>query len=201
MGANMKQILISCLLLFGLAANTWSSLLQPQEQLEEMVNFVLEVLSNSELGFVEKKDQISARVQTHLNTASIAQRTLGPFWKDATEGQRQRFTHLFVKILERTYLNRINDSSGGTVEYLKQRIKGNRAIIDTIFVSGDIEIPVQYKMVMEGENWQVFDVVIEGVSLTRNYRASYGAIIRRDGFDGLLDLMEKKVIAINSTHQ
>ena len=71
--------------------------------------------------------------------------------------------------------------------------KDDKAIVDTKFVSADLEIPVQYKMVLENGSWQVFDVVIEGVSLIRNYRSSYGEIIRRDGYDGLFALMEQKV--------
>ncbi len=192
----MKRILISCLLVLCLAVNSWG-LMQPQEQIQEMVNSVLEVLQRTELSFEQKKAQVSGRVQQHLNMASMAQRTLGTYWDEATEAQRQRFTELFVKVLEGTYLNRINDYSGGEVQYLKQRIKGDKAIIDTKFVSEELEIPVQYKMVLEGNHWQVFDVIIEGVSLIRNYRSTYGDIIRRDGYDGLFVLMEKKIVAMN----
>ena len=60
----------------------------------------------------------------------------------------------------------------------------------------DLEIPVQYKMIFENDSWQVFDVVIEGVSLIRNYRSSYGEIIRKNGYDGLFELMEQKVAAM-----
>lgn len=163
-----------------------------------MINSVLEILQQQDLSAEERKAQVSGRVQKYLNMASMAQRTLGPFWKDASEEQRQRFAALFVQVLEGTYLNRINDYSGGTVQYLKQRVKGDKAIIDTKFVSKELEIPVQYKMVRQGSTWQLFDVVIEGVSLIRNYRSSYGEIIRRDGYDGLFDLMEKKIVAMNS---
>ncbi len=196
----MKRFFLSCLLVVCLAGNSWA-LLQPQQQIEEMVNSVLEVLQQPELSHQEKKARVSGRVQQHLNMASMAQRTLGPFWDEATELQRQRFTELFVKVLEGTYLNRINDYSGGTVEYLKQRIKGDKAIIDTKFVSEELEIPVQYKMLREGANWQVFDVIIEGVSLIRNYRSTYGEIIRKDGYEGLFDRMEKKIVAMNSSQK
>lgn len=191
----MKRILASMMVLFFLALPTWAAI-QPQEQVELMINSVLEVLQQSELTIEQKKAQVSGKVQQFLNTASMAQRTLGTYWEEASEEQRQRFSDLFVKVLEGTYLNRINDYSGGTVEYLKQRIKGNKAIIDTRIVSADLEIPVQYKMIFENGSWQVFDVVIEGISLIRNYRASYGEIIRKDGYDGLFALMEEKVLGM-----
>ena len=83
------------------------------------------------------------------------------------------------------------------MQYLKQRVKGDKAIIDTQIVTEDLSIPVQYKMIYVNDTWQVFDVVIEGVSLIRNYRASYGEIIRKDGYEGLFALMEQKVISLN----
>ena len=191
----MKKILISLLTVLSLTSAAWA-LPQPQQQVEVMVNSVLEVLQQTELSVDEKKIQVSGRIQQYLNMSSMAQRTLGDYWNGATAEQRQHFSDLFVQILEGTYLNRINDYSGGSVQYLKQRVKDNKAIIDTKFISEDLEIPVQYKMIYESDSWQVFDVVIEGISLIRNYRESYGEIIRKNGYDGLFALMEEKVAAM-----
>ncbi|HEY5674985.1 MAG TPA: ABC transporter substrate-binding protein [Malonomonas sp.] len=188
----MKQILLSSLLVFSLLMPALA-IPQPQAQVEKMINSVLEVLQQKDLSVEAKRAQVSGRIQQYLNMASMAQRTLGDYWNDATPAQRQYFSDLFVQVLEGTYLNRINDYSGGSVQYLQQRVKDNKAIIDTKFVSADLEIPVQYKMIYENDSWQVFDVVIEGVSLIRNYRSSYGEIIRKNGYDGLFALMEEKV--------
>ncbi len=78
-------------------------------------------------------------------------------------------------------------------------MKDNKAIVDTVIISDELEIPVQYKMIYQDGAWQVFDIVIEGVSLVRNYRSSYGEIIRRNGYEGLLALMDKKVQAMESS--
>jgi len=180
----------------GFAVTAWA-LPQPQAQVETMINSVLEVLQKKELTLEEKKAQVSGKVQEFLNISSMSQRTLGNYWQGATEEQRQRFSNLFIKVLEGTYLNRIGDYSGGEVQYLKQRVKGDKAIIDTQIVTEELAIPVQYKMIYSNDVWQVFDVVIDGISLIRNYRASYGEIIRKDGYDGLFALMEQKVIDLN----
>lgn len=193
----MKKIFLSGLLLLTMFGSAWA-IPQPQEQVETMITSVLSVLQQTDLTTDDKRAQVSGRVQEFLNVASMAQRTLGSYWLGATEEQRQRFSDLFVRVLEGTYLNRIGDYSGGEVQYLKQRVKGDKAIIDTKIVAEDLTIPVQYKMILENETWQVFDVIIEGVSLIRNYRSSYGEIIRRDGYDGLFALMEQKVISMEA---
>ncbi len=191
----MKKIFL-CLLLVVCTAVSSFSLPAPLPQVKQMVNSVLEVLRQPDLSAEEKKAQVSGKVQQFLNIRSMSRRTLGSYWDGATEEQRQRFTELFVKVLEGTYLGRVGDYSGGTVQYLKQRVKNDKAIVDTLIVSDELEIPVQYKMIYEDGRWQVFDIVIEGVSLVRNYRSSYGEIIRKEGYDGLLRLMEEKVAAL-----
>ena len=192
----MNKIILAILaglLLFGTA---WA-VPQPQEQVEKMINSVLGVLQQADLSTEQKKEQVSGKVQKFLDVASMSQRTLGSYWQGATQEQRQRFSDLFVKVLEGTYLNRIGDYTDGKVQYLQQRVKGDKAIIDTRIVAEDLSIPVQYKMLLVNDTWQVFDVVIDGISLIRNYRASYGEIIRKDGYDGLFALMEQKVIDLN----
>jgi phospholipid transport system substrate-binding protein len=188
----MKKRLLAGVLILLFSVPSFA-LPEPQAQVETMVNSVLSVMQSTEMSPEEKKLQISGRVQKFLNVESMSRRTLGAYWDGATEEQREHFSQLFVRVLEGTYLSRIEDYSDGAVQYLKQRVKEDKAIIDTVIVSKELEIPVQYKMIYTDGSWQVFDLVIEGVSLVRNYRESYGEIIRRDGYDGLFALMEEKV--------
>lgn len=170
----------------------------PLGTVEGMVNSVLEVLDNRQMTLAEKKTHVSGRVQKFLSIDSMSQRTLGNHWSTATPEQQKHFVYLFTRILEETYLNRIDDYSGGSVKYLQQRVKDDRAIVDTLVIAEGVELPVQYRMTYEQGSWQVFDIVIDGVSLVLNYRASYGEIIRRQGYDGLFRLMEERVAAMTT---
>lgn len=173
-------------------ASPAQAVLSPQDQVRQMVDGVFAVL-NSDQSTEVKKTQISGTVQKYLGIQSLSQRTLGVYWKKASDDERQRFMALYVQILEQTYLNRVDDYSGGRVDYLKERVKGKKAILDTQFVSERVEVPVQYKLVQKRGVWQIYDVLIEGVSLVRSYRSSYGEILRKEGFEGLFARMEEKL--------
>lgn len=194
----MKRVCLLFFLLFFLVSTTLWATPSPTQQVQQIVDSVLDVLNRPDVDYATKRQEVSGLVQAHINIKSMSQRTLGIHWKKANSEQRDQFAKLFIKVLEMTYLNRIEDYSGGTVDYLKERIKGNKAIIDTQFVSDKLEIPVQYKMVLEQDNWQIYDVVIENVSLVRNYRSSYGEIVSKEGFDGLFARIENK-LAENSS--
>lgn len=189
---KIKRVLISFLLLFCFSTSGWASL-SPQNQVRQMVDSVIKVLQQEGMTTAEKKNRISKSVGEHLDIDSMARRILGRYWSETTEDQRRRFNGLFIRILESTYMNGIDDYSGGTVVYLNERIKNNKAIVYTKFVSDSQDVQVRYKMIRTAEHWRVFDVDVEGVSLIRNYNSSYGEIIRRSGYDGLFDLMERKV--------
>lgn len=194
--AMMKKLIMLALLV-ALAAPVYAQP-DPLNAIESMVSSVLEILDHPDLSLVEKKEQVSGRAQRFLSIDSMSQRTLGTYWNDATQEQRDHFVYLFTQILEETYLNRIDDYTGGTVRYLQQRVKDDRAIVDTLIIAEELELPVQYRMVYEQQNWRVFDIVIDGVSLIMNYRASYGEIIRRQGYDGLFRLMEERVAGMSA---
>jgi len=54
-------------------------------------------------------------------------------------------------------------------------------------------IPVFYRLSFSDNRWQVFDVVIEGVSLTRNYRSQFKNFLSKKSMDDLLGVLKKKI--------
>ncbi len=191
----MRLLMICALLFLALPVQAVST---PQEQIKQMIDGVFAVL-NSDLDTEAKKQQISGTVQKFLGVRSLSQRTLGVHWKKATPEERKRFMALYVQILERTYLNRVDSYSGGRVDYLRERIKGKKAILDTKFITDKVEIPVKYKLILKNGTWQIYDILIEGVSLVRSYRSSYSEILRKNGFSGLFEKMEAKLTQMKKT--
>ncbi len=189
----MKSLLFGLVMLLFIPSAAFA-LSDPQVEVEKVVNTVLAVLKNKDISLADKKARISTQVQDFLDVESMSRRTLGSYWDSASVEQRQHFERLFVKVMEGTYLNKVDDYSSGSVLFVKKRVKDDKAIIDTVIKSNDLEIPVQYRLIYGTDRWQVFDLVIDGVSLIKNYSSTYSEIIRRDGYDGLFALMEKKVL-------
>ncbi len=48
-------------------------------------------------------------------------------------------------------------------------------------------------MLQNESGWQVYDIKIEGVRLLRNYKAQFKSILRKDKFEGLVEILEKKI--------
>jgi phospholipid transport system substrate-binding protein len=190
----MRLSKIIMLLLSGLLLGTLAlAVPSPREQVKQTVDQVLEVLRNKAISGQPRRETLSRLIRARFNFTIMSQRTLGKFWKEADAQQQARFITLFSDLLEASYISRIEAYSNETVSYLGERVEGELAEVDTSIHSGNIDIPISYRLVLENGSWFVYDVIIEEVSLIRNYRNSYGEIVRKEGYSGLFARMEEKL--------
>lgn len=183
--------LLSVLLLF-------SSLLQaapaPLDQVRSTVDAVLMVLKDDAKDVAAKKDEIRALLGQRFDFRAMSQRTLARNWKKASPEEQGRFVELYSHLLEDTYLVMVESYTDETVAYKDASIKKDKyAEVRTAIVMDDKEIPVVYKTLLRDDQWYIYDVVIEGVSLISNYRSSYGAIAKKEGVAGLIGKLEAKL--------
>ena len=81
----------------------------------------------------------------------------------------------------------------GSVVYAGDSVDGPLAIVKTRLVTRQgTEVPVEYRMLLQGDRWRAYDVTIEGVSLVANYRAQFNAIIQRAGYPDLVGKLKAK---------
>ena len=67
------------------------------------------------------------------------------------------------------------------------------AEVQTTIMTKKADIPINYRVILKGSEWKVYDVVIEGVSLVSNYRNQFSEILSSKPPDGLIDTLRKKV--------
>lgn len=170
----------------------------PREEISRTVDQVVDLLRDKTLACQPRREAVSRLIRARFDFSIMAQRTLGKYWRDATPQEQQRFVALFTDLLEASYIGRVETYSGETVNYLGERIDGDTAEVDTSVHSGNVDIPISYRMVLVNGKWQVYDVVIEEVSLIKNYRSSYGEIVRKQGYRGLFERMEEKLRELRS---
>ena len=73
-------------------------------------------------------------------------------------------------------------------------LRGDKlATVKTLILTDTADIPVDYKLYRRHDGWMAYDVVIEQVSLVRNYRGSFQDIVHQEGIDGLIARLEVKV--------
>ena len=101
----------------------------------------------------------------------------------------------FGAYISATYADRFDSYSGQRMEVVAQRPSSSGIIIKTRIVKSNGEpVSVDYAMRQNDGAWQISDVYLDGtISQLATQRAEFGAILRREGFDGLIVALQRKV--------
>lgn len=134
-------------------------------------------------------DSVSDVVKKYFDFGSMSQSAMGKYWPRSSEQQRQAVVEEFSELLIRTYGTTVLKYSGKPISYNKVdwSSDGKRARVDTT-AEPEVGTAVQilYYLHENGNGWQIYDVVVEDLSLVTNYRASFSSEIRASGVDGLI---------------
>ncbi len=160
------------------------------------IDQVMQLLANDDLKSPERAEEkrtlLKQVIGERFDYEEMGKRTLGFHWRKLNDTQQKEFVLLFQDFLSNTYASNVDGYSGEQVEYLKERRKGDFAEVQTKVISPKIVIPLNYRLLKKSGNWMVYDVVIDGVSLVKNFRGQFARIIKGDSFQGLLDKLREK---------
>lgn len=168
----------------------------PTEQFRPFLKKVTDTLADPGLKAIPKNEQsqrIIDIVREHFDFREMSRRVIGQQWRNLSEKEQAEFERLFTQLLQYAYVGKIDDYSGQQVQFVQQRIRGDRAEVQTLLVDRDKSIPVFYIMLLKDDRWMAYDVVVEGVSLIRNYMEQFSEILRKDGYPGLVKQIEQKI--------
>ncbi len=118
----------------------------------------------------------------------MSKRALARNWKKRSKVEQDEFVGLFSDLLQNTYISKIEAYTDEKVTYDKEIIRkgGRYSIVKTSILSKDIIIPIDYRLIHRGDDWRVYDVLVEGVSIISNYRSQYNTILSRESFPELI---------------
>lgn len=163
----------------------------PTEQLKGAIDRVLQVLEDpalkGEARAAERRRALRQIAGEIFDFDETARRAMAQHWRSLTEAQRKEFVELFSDLLERTYTSKIELYSGERIQYPAERIEGDFATVPTqLITKKGTEVPIDYRMLRQGDRWRIYDVSIEGVSLVANFRTQFNTVIRTSSYDELV---------------
>ena len=140
-----------------------------------------------------RREKLRQAIALRFNYKQMVMRSLAKNYNERSDEEREEFTGLFKKLLENSYASKIENYQDETINYVDEKIKGNYAMVRTQIVRKDGVIDVDYKMLKDNGQWLVYDFVIEGVSLIRNYRSQFSKIISTESYGALVSKLAKKI--------
>jgi len=166
--------------------------LTAEEFLKSKLNQVFEILKQTDLEQQEKSKQVVEIVSPMFDFQLMAKLSLGrQYWPDLSEEKREKFTELFISRLRGSYLNRITAYTDETVTYESPVKVDGKVHIPTNLISKGNKIGMLYKFYQANDQWKIYDLEIQGVSIIRSYQSQFREILRTSTFDDLLLKMQE----------
>ena len=170
----------------------------PKETVEAGVNKVIGTLSDPAFKAKSKDEKIAivgAEIDTIFDFWELSRRTLGKNWKKMSTEQQTEFVALFKELLQGVYADRLLAYSDQKVLFEKEiMLKKGRAEVQSYLQTSDgKKIPLFYRLTDKSGSWKVYDLIIEGVSMVKNYRTQFRQIISKDSPEKLLEVLRNKV--------
>jgi len=190
----MKWRLMGMIMLVGLLGSTPSWAVQsPQALVEQTANQMLDKLRTERKVIDEHPGRIYELVNEivlpHFDFERMSTWVLGKYWRRATPEQRKEFIEQFRTLLVRTYAKSLSSYTDNKLTYLPFRGGPQQTDVTVrteVDQPGGFPIPIDYSLYLKGDEWKVYDVTIDGVSLVTNYRTTFANQIRQDGLDKLI---------------
>ena len=165
----------------------------PTDDIRASVDAIIAILKDEQLDHAGKRTEIKTVVNKRFDFRAMSQRTLATNWKKTTDEEKNQFVDLFSQLIENSYVGKLDSYTNEKVDYTGEKVDGRKAVVETIIITSTADVPVDYRVYNKDDQWLVYDVIIEGVSLISNYRSSYQEIMKNEGFAGLLAKMQEKI--------
>lgn len=198
MSKGLLHVIAGFFLVFAIAAPAQGE--GPKDRIKGTTDKIIAILSDPALKVPEqakeRKRRIREVVDERFDWEEFSRRALARHWKQRTEEEKREFVPLFGKLIERTYMDKVEDYSGERVLYVGERIKGKYGLVKAKVVTNDKrEIDVDYRLKYKGSDWYVYDVTVVGVSLVKSYRVQFNNIIKQSSYEDLVERLKEKVDA------
>jgi phospholipid transport system substrate-binding protein len=188
-------VLVPLALAVGATPDAWAG--PPADQVRRQLDQVVKILAEPGLKREgrepERRAKVRAFVDEIFDFTEMTRRTLAQHWQTRTEAERSEVVRLFSDLIEHVYYSKLATYSGEKIAVLGDAIDADQATVRTrIITQQGSEIPVDYRMLRRGEQWLVYDVAVEGVSLVANYRMQFNKIIQSQSYRALVDKLRSK---------
>jgi phospholipid transport system substrate-binding protein len=173
---------------------------EPMDLVRQTSDQVIKTLEDPALQGPAKQAERQARLRKIADQAfdwkDMARRALAVHWRDRTPQQQQEFVQLFRDLVEGIYMQRIESAiqEKRDIQYVGEEVDGSRAVVKTNVVTRrNQEVPIEYRLHKAEGRWQIYDVLVEGISLVNNYRSQFNRIISSASYNALVDKMRARL--------
>ena len=164
----------------------------PVEVLQTMTDTLLDIVrQDPDVIHDEGRLRVIANevIFSRVDFDTLSRWVLGKYWRTASPQQRTAFIAEFREMILRSYLRSVSSYRDNGVRFLPLRSDREKglAVVNAVIDQPDGPVAhVTFRMRRVTDEWKIYDVAVEGISLVTTHRTSFSQQIRSDGMDSLI---------------
>jgi len=159
-------------------------------------NKVINLLTDKSISQQERASQFQHILETKFDVRAIGKFVLGRYWKHASKEEKEKFLALFKASTVASYATRFSEYSSEKFEVVGSRTEkdGGVTVLTRIVRPNGQAILIDWKIFEKKGELRIYDVILEGISMSITQRSEYAAVIQQGGgkVQALITALEKK---------
>lgn len=183
----------------------------PMASVKSAIDQVIAVFKDKQIAPADREKKLREIAESRFDFQEMARSAVGYHWRDFTPAQKSEFVPLFTAFIEDAFLSRIEQYS---VEKVDQQIQSsliqfNKETTDgpdyaevfstVVLKDRGNPIEVNYLMRRDGNEWKIYDITLDAISVIANYRNQFNRVLNNDGYDKLVSIMREKQQALGAS--
>ncbi|ABB75848.1 phospholipid transport system substrate-binding protein [Nitrosospira multiformis ATCC 25196] len=195
---SLLQLQIIVLMLLA-ASPSWSETQEsgtPEQVVKQLQEALIKAMrEGAKLGYEGRYELLAPVINQTHDLDFIARTSLGANWTQLSAEQQRTFTDTFRKLSIATYASQFKEYDGERFESLERQSMPREQVMirSKLIQSGGEPVRFDYMLRQGKDGWRIVNILADGVSDLALKRVEYRAILQRDGFPKLLDMLQQKI--------
>ncbi len=182
------------------AVTSWSADSDPVTMLRSVANELIANLKANKATLKTNRSLVYSLadkiIVPHADIQAMSKRVLPPrIWNNATPGQRAEFQREFTSLLVRTYASALANYTDQRIVFFpvrggyegKSEVKVNSQIVR----DDGPPIDLNYRLLSEGSQWKLYDLVVEGISMLESFRSQFADQLSQGDMANLIRVLRQ----------
>lgn len=162
-----------------------------REMLEERDREIKSILSGNTDYSAQQRDRLKELINGVLDFQAMGQTALGSHWEKLTAEQKDEFVDVFRDVVRAQSMSDL-EVYNSKVTIAQIDVQDDSAFVRTMTEYQGSRTPVDYVLKQRDDEWKAEDIIVDEVSTAEGYARSFQSVMRKRGFDALMNALEKK---------
>lgn len=170
----------------------------PEQVIHQLQSSLLQVMREGEkLGYEGRFKFLQPVIDRSHDIDLIIKTILGStYWSQLDKTQQDLIVETFRQLSIATYAGRFNQYEGEQFQIIEHRALPREQVLvrSQLTKSDGGKVNFDYVLHQAEGRWRIANILFDGVSDLAIKRGEYRAILQRDGFQALIEMLKEKII-------